>query len=413
MNRFGLAVMLGMGLAIPAIGASPDPKDLAIPPSDLARARDLVQKLGVSTFREREQAQEDLARMGRLARPALARGVGTDPSPEVRARCARLLPRADAADLRARIDTFMADADGKFEHDLPAWKPFRQFVGADRPARGLYVEMLKPGPNLELLISLDHSSAEAGKVLADRRMGLFLQQNPGAFGRIPPGTVLQPRQPTLVDIALILLAESAVPHSAIPRPGPFAHITGTHFVQQAPAMNAINNPGGTPHGEAYRRVFVKWLDTRTAPDDLSNVAWMANNFRQIKETGPLLRRIVTTDGVQSHAKAQAMIFLLQRSKEEMPTIRSQFKNDAALNQMQIAPGVTIHSQVRDVALALYLQSEGQDLKKFGFEFQPGFQNAQVAQSYWGYGFKTEEDRTAAFKKIDEYDAKKKKTAPKK
>src|SRR5207248_3183230 len=134
-----------------------------------------------------------------------------------------------------------------------------------------------------------------------------------------------------------------------------------------PAMNAVNNPNDVPHGNAYRQIFIKWIDTRTAPDDLNNIAWIANNFKQIKETAALLRRIVSTDGVQGYAKAQAMGFLLMRGKDEVPTIRSQLRNDSSLNngRQQIAPGVLIDLQVRDVALALVLHNDGQDLKKFG------------------------------------------------
>jgi len=111
---------------------------------------------------------------------------------------------------------------------------------------------------------------------------------------------------------------------------------------------------------------------------------------------------------EGHARSQAMINLLQRGKEEMPTIRSQLTNENSLNKLQIAPGVLIDTQVRDVALALILHGEGQDLKAYGFEFQPGFNMAQVAVNYWGYGFKTDDDRISAHKKFEQYEAKKKK-----
>ena len=38
--------------------------------------------------------------------------------------------------------------------------------------------------------------------------------------------------------------------------------------------------------------------------------------------------------------------------------------------------------------------------------------AAVAQNYWGYGFKSDEDRAKAYKMFEEYEAKKK-TEPKK
>src|SRR5262249_25673961 len=154
------------------------------------------------------------------------------------------------------------------------------------------------------------------------------------------------------------------------RPGPFQWITGAQFVQLPAAIQAVNNPDNVAHGKAYRQLFARWLDTRTSADDLNNLAWVASQFRTMKEAGTMLRRIVTTDGVKGYARAQAMINLLQRGKEEMPTIRSQLKNDSSLNngKIQIAPNVFIETQVRDVALALILHTDGQDLKKFGFEF---------------------------------------------
>src|SRR5205823_8243628 len=107
--------LLACGWVVGAAGAaSPDPKDLAIPAHELSRAKDLVRKLSSEVYREREQAHEELVKMGRLAKPVLAEAAGTDPDPEVRFRCARLLPKAAADDLKARIDAFLADTEGKY-----------------------------------------------------------------------------------------------------------------------------------------------------------------------------------------------------------------------------------------------------------------------------------------------------------
>src|SRR5439155_19777921 len=123
---------------------------------------------------------------------------------------------------------------------------------------------------------------------------------------------MQPKQPTLADVAVLLFAESVVDGKHIPRSPQFGNITAAQFVQISPSMQAIANPDGTPFGKAYKQIFVKWLDSRVSPDDLTSVGWIANNFRTLKETGTLLRRIITTEGVQGYAKAQAMIYLLQR-----------------------------------------------------------------------------------------------------
>jgi hypothetical protein len=126
-----LAILVGGLCAAAASGASPDPKDLVIPPEELSKARELVRKLGSEVFREREDAHAELTRMGRKARQALLEAVGSDPDPEVRFRCSRLLPKAGADDLRARLDTFLADTEGKYDHDLPGLKQYRKAVGND------------------------------------------------------------------------------------------------------------------------------------------------------------------------------------------------------------------------------------------------------------------------------------------
>jgi hypothetical protein len=420
MNRLWI-VLTAMGLASPAMAASPDPKDLIVPPAEISRARELVRLLASEVYKEREQAQDDLAKMGRLARPALAEALATDPSPEIRSRALRLLPRAEAADLQARIDTFLADTDAKFQHDLPGWNLFRKEIdtkatGTEKALREIYVDAIKAPANLEVLTALTFTPEAAGRAIADRRMSLFLQQNPGIYGRVAPGTSATPKQPTLADVAVLMLAESLVDSKHIPRNPQFGNITAAQFVQSQASMKALNSPESTDQAKAYKQLFVKWLDSRTSPDDLNNIAWMANNFRNVKETSGLLKRIVSTDGVQPYAKAQSMIFLLQRGGvEEMDTIRGQLMNDSSLNngKIQIAPGVLIETQLRDIALALLLHHNKEDLRSYGFQFQPGFNIAQVANNYWGYGFKSDDDRKAAHKKFEEFEASKKKGGPKK
>src|SRR4051812_33223509 len=121
-----LGLVLTAALAPAAPPVDPDPKSLAVPAADQARAAALVEKLGSARFEDREKAQEDLVGMGRRAVPALTEALTKHASPEVRARCQTLYPRARAADLQARLAVFMADEEGKHEHDLPGWGEFRQ-----------------------------------------------------------------------------------------------------------------------------------------------------------------------------------------------------------------------------------------------------------------------------------------------
>jgi len=410
MNRLW-AMVVGLAAAGPAGAVSPDPKDLAVPPQELSKARELVRKLGSPVFADRERAQDDLAKMGRLAKPALVEALAAEPKPEVRARSARLIPRAEAADLQARIDTFLADADLKFDHDLPAWAAFRKQVGADKAGRDLYVAMLKSQPNLDLLVALGTSDAEGGRAVADRRVSLYLQMNPHGFGNrfgvVAP--TAQPRPPTIVDVATLLLGEATVAAKDIPRFAQFGFITG-QFLQQPAAMAAINNPGGTPHAEPYKLILGRWLDTRTAADELTQIVHVTQNFRQMKETTPLLRRVVTTNGVMGYAKGQALMFLVQRNaKEEQPFLRGLLKDDTVvtavfLGNNPMGGAIQASCQLRDVALAMLLTQNGQDMRAYGFEFPQGAQPNPQNIGYGSYAFTADEKRDAALKKWEAWEA---------
>lgn len=410
MNRLWVAAV-AWGLSAVSGGAvSPDPRDLKIPAPELVKAQVLVRKLGSESFREREHAQEELIKMGRLAKPVLVETLNTDSNPEVRSRSARILPRAEAADLQARIDTFLADAEGKFEHDLPVWTLFRKQVGDNRSARDLYVEMLKSHENLELLTALNVSFEEGGRAVADRRINLYLQMNPQVFGGRISRTSAQPQQPSLVDIATLLFAESVVPNKDVPRGGQLVFVTGAVFVQNQVSMNAINNPGNTPHAAPYTRILTQWLDSRTSPEDLNNIAYVANNLRQIKETTALLRRVVTTEGVQGWAKGQALMFLVQRNgKDEQPFLKTLLQADTVVTTVWLGNnrmGVPNQApcQLRDVALAMLITQAGQDMKKYGFEFPPGVNPNPQNINFGTYAFTSDEQRNAAIKRWAEWEA---------
>src|SRR5262245_66386297 len=102
----------------------------------------LVQQFGSASFQKREKASKDLLHLGRSAYPALLSG-SSDANTEVRFRCRQLLPQIYELELKARLDAFLADVEGKKEHDLPGLTRFRKSFGFDNRARELYVSMLR------------------------------------------------------------------------------------------------------------------------------------------------------------------------------------------------------------------------------------------------------------------------------
>ena len=426
------AVLLVCGVcaAVPASGASPDPKSLSVPAEELSKARELVRRLGNENYRDREDASAELAKMGRLARQALIEGATTETDPEIRARSARLLPKADADDLKARIDTFLEDKDAKFDHDLPGLKSFRKSVGGTPKARELYVEMLKSPYTLDMLAAMDRGHVEGGRAVSDRRNTLYgdMIQRQFVGGRAPTPM----KQPTLPEIAAVLFAESEIPFEFIPRTTiQWQQVSGVLLFQQSASMNAINNTGA-PHAEAYRVIVGRWLGTRSDPQDLAQLVYQLGNgnLKQFPETMPLLRRIVVHDTVVGYAKGQALNFLVQqRGKDEAAFLKALVKgevrvgdypelfkkgedpekkvsvgSDAMVTQVwfQRNPngGVAeMHSvTMRDVAFAFIITQAGLNMRDYGFETQPQQNFNPTPQNFGQYAFTTEEKRHAAFVK---------------
>jgi hypothetical protein len=423
------AVLLACGVltATPVLGASPNPEDLTVPQQDLSKARMLVRQLGSDLYREREEAQSELSKMGRLARVAIVEGATNDADPEIRQRCARLLPRASSDDLKARIDTFLADTEGKYDHDLPGLKTFRKSVGSTEKARALYVDILKSPYNLEMFAAMDKSDTEGGRAISDRRTAMWNDlQNRPAFG----GKPFVPRQPSLPDIAALLFAETVVASDHIPKAGIWTWVNGATFVQQSASQQALNG-SGVPHTEVYKGIVVQWMVSRVDPQELTNLAYQLGNsgLKQFKESNLLLRRVVLTDGVQGYAKGQALNTLLtNRTKEELPFLRAILKNEIRLGDY---PGVlpdkkdpdtivTVHNDtliqqvwfgrangqaemhsclMKDVALAFLIVESGGKITDYGFETPPGVVVQPNQLGFGQYAFTAEDKRTYGFVKF--------------
>ncbi|MDY3562492.1 hypothetical protein R5W23_003958 [Gemmata sp. JC673] len=418
-------------VAAPALGASPDPKDLAVAPEELSKARELVRRLGSESYRDREEATNALAKMGRLARQVLAEAASAETDPEIRTRALRLLPKSEADDLQARIETFLADKDSKFEHNLPGLKTFRATLGTSAGARALYVDILKSPYNLDMLAAMDRGPVEGGRAVSDRRNTLYSDMIQRNVGRVSARTT-PPKQPALADIAAVLLAETVIPYDAIPKATiQWQQVSGVLLFNQNASIMAINGSGA--HADVYKVLAGRWLATRNDPQDLSQLVYQLGNgnLRNFPETLPLLRRIVVQDNVQGYAKGQALNFLVQqRGKEEAAFLKAVMRNEVRVGdypeafkkgenpdklvsvgaetmvtqvwfQRNLNGGAAdIHTvTVRDVAFAFTITQAGLNMKDFGFETAPHQSFTPTPAGFGQYAFTSEEKRQSAFVKF--------------
>jgi hypothetical protein len=178
-------------------------------------------------------------------------------------------------------------------------------------------------------------------------------------------------------------------------------VNGTQFIQQPASANALTNPGAA-HADAYKAIVSQWLVTRNDPQELSNLAYMLGNggiLSKFKESLPLLRRIIQTEGVQGYAKGQALSPLVQqRGKEEVPFLKTLMSDDAMAQQVWFPKPngqAEMHNcLMKDVALALMISLDNGNLKEYGFETPQGvpINPHQIGQ----YAFTSDEKRAAGF-----------------
>ncbi len=149
----------------------------------------LIRELGSPTYEEREKASEALLRLGIAARPDLELALNSNDA-EVRYRARKILAKVLADDLAKRIEAFIRDVDGKQKLTLPGWETFSKQFGTDKPARELFVEMIRDeGPLVEAIQAGDPKliteklRASIGKLTQRMQTGAF-QKTPPSAGQV-------------------------------------------------------------------------------------------------------------------------------------------------------------------------------------------------------------------------------------
>jgi hypothetical protein len=405
MLRASITFVALVGFVSPAMSApptkpDPDPKSLAVPTEELSKARELVQKLGSEAYVEREDAERHLAAMGRLARAALLDGVNADPDPEIRARCRTLLPRATAEEMKARLDAFLADTDGKYEHDLPGWHKLRATVrgewkmfgwtvtprpNADKAARELFIEFMQAPSGRHMLTALCGPPGELGQMVAARKTELFHAMYPRVGG-------VKPRNPSIAEIGLVVFAESQIHSRNVPRANAFSNVITNSGI---PALVR----GTDDRGLAMRAVMTAWFDSRTDAADMYTAMNLATTMQNTEAAVRLSARMMAAQGIPGVYKGQAIMTLVRhKSTEQLPAIEKAFTDNSVLtttikivNNMQVRQNI----EVRDAALAAAIVMTGQDPNDYGFD---GFPKTAGTNFSYAWAKISDDKRKEAFEK---------------
>ena len=407
------AVLAACGVLVgsSAFGASPDPKDLVVPPEELSKARELVRQLGNEGYREREQAQAELAKMGRLARQVLTEAVVSDADPEVRHRVSRLLPKANALDLQARIDTFLADKGGRYDHDLPGWNQFRAVVRndfkllghtfpgnreLDRAAREVFVGLIEHPDNRRLVVAAARPTSEFRSLVSDRRIELYNRK----YGRVPG---VPRKDPTLEEMTALLFAESLVPS-----------VFGARATSISPLISTSGFTAAArdddPKGRVYRAVAGAWLVSRTDPRDMYYALTIASNLGMKDELYRVSARLLCAKGATASYRGRGATFLVNAGYAKYLRLVEPAMGDAAVvytDRLSVLndgkPEAKAYGvQARDMALAVSVLLSGQELEDYGFRDRYTGNAGGRSYAYTRYYFPDDAARDAAFEKWKEW-----------
>jgi hypothetical protein len=416
----GFVLLATMGF-LPAV--SPDPSTLHVSAEEMQRARVLVQQLADASFRVRDKASRELEQMGRRAVAALIEGQN-HPDPEVRLRSSLLLPRAEADDMKARVDAFLADAKSEYQHDLPGWQKFRRVAGDSRPARDLFVEIVKNRDNHELLLAIRGLSGtmltslgaltggiceaspeqptptELAQALVARRSEMQIRISPQF-----PVQNFTPIMPTGADVALLLLAESLISENLAPIQGYQYHVINFLYQGMQPGQPNYELIQGTgKQGTAFRQLLLNWMETRDGLTGLSNATNLIQNLKLGDEIGAkMASRLLSVSGAQAWNKAQAANLLVYfKGRSYFPELSKHFDDETLL--MRGGPGnPNPDIMVKDTMLAAACILSGQNPADYGMDVRnsPGT-NSRTAFNYSFYRFiqdsksSAEEKRAKAF-----------------
>jgi hypothetical protein len=418
---WGLAA-LGIGWCAALLAAadvSPDPRTLEIQPADIQRAKALVERLGDPNYWQREQAQAELARMGRLARPVLQEALAGHPNPEVRHRCATLIPAAIEDDLKARLAVFLADTQGRYHHHLPGWDHFRAVACNEwrwcgwllhthrqllPAAQQLYADILRSSTNRELLFTLENPQAALAPIVAERRQQLF--QNRIARNVIINGqlvTTITSAPATAADWLTLMLVEIWTPSTAVdPRVR-----SGAALLPSSPLASLLRQSDAT--GQVVRHITTQWCLSRQDPLELYQLLLHTTNLGLPQLAPALAQRLLRHPTAPAAYKRMALQQLLKdpNPRQLLPVLESLFRDHSVMTQIVQVRNVNgqqqreaIVIQLRDVALAVAVHLCGRSPQDYGFtdRFTQQPTNVNTASILDRYYFRDDMARQQAFER---------------
>ena len=378
-----IVIILSMVLADTTV--SPDPKSLIVSDADHARVEALVEQLGSVLYQERSSATMQLRTMGRLALSSLEVAKLSD-NPEVRQRAKLILPTARRADFQARLDVFLADKAGKYDHRLPGWDEFQSITGKNEAGRLLFIELMQSPPNRALVQAVALNPKELNQRVHRRQAEIYRLMYPRQF----PGVKRLPSsQPTFTDAMGLIFAEAILGEAKSRIVARVPIMQGYNIMSRSDIRKQIE---AEPDTSPAHKLVLAWCDSRTQSAGLYQAMLLTERFKW-PETRKYAIKVLEGKVPSVYYIGKSATILGQHgSRADAKFLQPYLDNESIVRR---ANKSWKEIQVRDIALAMMVLMIERDLDDF--DIRTRNTNSKVL-NYTNFYFDSPKDRTNALAK---------------
>ncbi len=336
---------------------------------------ELVARLGDPSFAVREQAAQALQRLGHEAVPALRAGQA-DPDPEVRRRCSALLTGILSAERQAQLKSF---AQGKEDPRGPpaGWRCFARLVGDDAASRAVFLPLCQAEG--ELLDMVEKTPARAATAVVDRI---------GKFAGLCITPAQEERAVAEATLLIFLAAAGRVPLNQAHRD---ALLSGLGVLAHRPSVREafLKNP-------VRRRLLLIFLRQTTGTS--SQRALALAGALKFKESADWTLEVARDRRQSGEVRGWALLALGQvGGKEHCSAVKELLQDQTAVGTFRLGKQ-TLHTELRDVALATAIRLSRGQREKYGFPYWQALPGVEEVPQPSCLGFADAASREAAFRK---------------
>ena len=313
--------------------------------SDDPNVEALVAQLGAADFASREQAEQQLLKLGAVSAAPLRAHLNANDA-EVRRRVRRVLRDILTADLKTKIEKFREDASNEGE-GLPQWERFKERTGSADSERAVFLRMLDA--ELGLLLSCDRGAESAQSALKARIRSFMQGQNFGMYG--------QRSQPGAGSLLAILFVSGDTELTGKTAPMEVSWLRS--WLRQSTFKNFF---GDKKNGTAARKLLVHWVLARTNNGTFHVERLYEAVTYKLKEAVPL-----AVQGLKTKPHVGLSIEAIGRlgGKDHAALLLPVLDDESVIGTYTNSKRKRVEVQARDVALAWLANLTGQTPKTYG------------------------------------------------